>query len=42
MPPVEEVGFPDELIMNYWLEQFFQYVGIEMLPLLSITYFSFD
>ena len=30
MPLVEEVGFPDELIMNYWPEQFFQYVGIEM------------
>lgn len=29
MPLVEEVGFPDELIMNYWPEQFFQYVGIE-------------
>ena len=28
MPLVEEVGFPDELIMNYWPEQFFQYVGI--------------
>ena len=22
---VEEVGFPDELIMNYWPEQFFKY-----------------
>ena len=30
IPLVEEVGFPDELIMNYWPEQFFQYVGIEM------------
>jgi len=30
MPLVDEVGFPDELIMNYWPEQFFQYVGIEM------------
>ena len=30
MPLVDEVGFPDELIMNYWSEQFFQYVGIEM------------
>ena len=30
MPLVEEVGFPDELIMNYWPELFFQYVGIEM------------
>ena len=30
MPLVEEVGFPDELIMNYWPEQFFQYVGIEI------------
>ena len=28
MPLVEEVGFPDELIMNYWPEQFFQYVDI--------------
>lgn len=28
MPLVEEVGFPDELIMNYWPNQFFQYVGI--------------
>lgn len=28
MPLVEEVGFPDELIMNYWPKQFFQYVGI--------------
>ena len=28
MPLVEEVGFPDELIMNYCPEQFFQYVGI--------------
>lgn len=28
MPLVEEVDFPDELIMNYWPEQFFQYVGI--------------
>ena len=30
MPLAEEVGFPDELIMNYWPEQFFQYVGIEI------------
>ena len=30
MPLVKEVGFPDELIMNYWPDQFFQYVGIEM------------
>jgi len=30
MPLVEEVRFPDELIMNYWPEQFFQYAGIEM------------
>lgn len=29
IPLVEEVGFPYELIMNYWPEQFFQYVGIE-------------
>ena len=28
MPLVEEVGFPDELIMNYWPEQFFQYLNI--------------
>ena len=25
MPLGEEVGFPDELIMNYWPEQFFKY-----------------
>ena len=29
IPLVEEVGFPDELIMNFWPEQFFEYVGIE-------------
>jgi putative hydrolase len=28
MPLVEEVGFPDELIINYWPEKFFQYLGI--------------
>ena len=29
MPLVKEVGFPNELIMNYWPDQFFQYTGIE-------------
>ena len=28
IPLVEEVGFPDELIINYWPKQFFQYAGI--------------
>ena len=28
MPLVEEVGFPDELIINYWPEYFFQYLDI--------------
>jgi len=32
VPLVEEVDFPDELIMNYWPEQFFQYTGITMCP----------
>lgn len=28
MPLVEETGFPDELIMNYWPERFFEFLGI--------------
>lgn len=28
MPLVEEVGFPPELIMNYWPEQFLEYIQI--------------
>ncbi len=28
MPLVEEVGFPPELIMNYWPEQFMEYLQI--------------
>ena len=28
MPLVEEVGFPPELIMNYWPEQFLEYLQI--------------
>ena len=27
-PLLEEVDFPDELIMNYWPERFFEYLGI--------------
>jgi putative hydrolase len=32
IPLVEEVGFPDELIINYWPEQFFKYLGINTKP----------
>lgn len=32
MPLVEEVHFPDELIMNYWPERFFDYLGIPPYP----------
>lgn len=28
LPLVAETGFPDELIMNYWPDRFFEYLGI--------------
>jgi len=28
-PLLEETNFPDELIMNYWPERFFEYLGIK-------------
>lgn len=27
-PLLEEADFPDELIMNYWPDKFFDYLGI--------------
>ena len=29
-PLLAETDFPDELIMNYWPERFFEYLGIEL------------
>ena len=30
LPLLEEINFPDELVMNYWPEQFFSYLSLPM------------
>ncbi|MBP3755859.1 MAG: phosphatase [Prevotella sp.] len=30
LPLLEEIDFPDELVMNYWPEQFFSYLSLPM------------